>query len=431
MKLPKFLPKVIFALNAISAMSAFSMTVVEVAVDSNAKSREDVWPLVTQSLMTAEKGDVVTIVDVENGLRVATFKVTEEMGSSPNPNARTTWLLKQQGTGIANAKKFLMDRNTGLRDPSDFVRWVRSLELRKTEFPSANRIEAVYFGSPLVSSPEAYSMKNRYPSDDFLFSKDNGLYSTVGKESSLKNVDVHVVHSPGLSEFSERNRDFHQAKIKRFYGLFVQNLGGNLASFSGTSDHLKNVAKVNFQKVNYGAVENSGGKPIVWEVLSPQLERQDTNRQKSLWDATIQRNTIAPIRQVAPIDIGITWNKNVDVDIYVMSPGDKELSYKKTVSEKNDGRFLKDIVSLPGTNGFETVVYDRDVPFRQLRVYINHYSGISREPIDGELRIRIDGVTYAKKFRLPAGQGTGGGGNRDNDPAWLKMDIPQILGITS
>ena len=394
------------------------------------KTRQDIWPMVTQSLMTGAKGDIVTLVDAMTGLRVSTMKITDEMAESPNPNARTTWLLKQQSAEVAKAKKFLTEQSPDA--PSgDFVRWVRALEVRKTEFPTADRLEGVYFGSPLVVAPEAYSMKSRYPSDAFLFLTDNSMFSTAGKEKSLQKVSIHVVHSPTLIEFSERNRDFHQAKIKRFYGLFVQHLGGNLASFGGSSDHLKNIANVAYPKGNFGQVENGTGKPVVWEVLSPQLERQDMSRQKSLWDSTVQQNTLAPNRQSAALDIGITWNRNVDLDIYVQPPGDVELSYKNTASEKHTGRFVKDIVSLPGTNGFETVVYEADVPLRQLKVYVNHYTGVSREPIDVELRIRVDGSIYAKKFRLPPGQGTQGGGNRDGNPAWVKLDIPQILGFVN
>jgi hypothetical protein len=418
-------------IGSICLHTAMAATVVEVAVTPEAKqTRQDIWPTITQVLMTAPRGDVVTVFDSTSGLRVATIKVTDEMDASPNPNARTTWLMKQQGGEVAKAKKFLADQATA-SGSGDFVRWIRSLEVRKAEFPGVQRFSGVFFGSPLVTAPEAYSMKNRYPSDAFLFMPDVSLFSTLGKEKALSNVDIHVVHSPGLAEFSERNRDYHQTRIKRFYGLFISTMGGSLASFGGTADHLKNISKTAYPKVSYGAAEKNDGKPIIYEVQSPQLERQDTGRQKSLWEGTIDKNPTAPTRQSAPFDIGITWNRNVDLDIYVMPPGDKELSFQKTTSEKYNGRFLKDIVSLPGTNGFETVVYDSDVPFRELRVYINHYAGASNEPIDGELRIRIEGATYAKKFRFPPGQGTRGQGSRDSSPAWMKIEIAKVVGLPS
>lgn len=310
------------------------------------------------------------------------------------------------------------------------MRWVRSLELRKTEFPGVNKIEAVYFGSPLVTQPEAYSMTSRYPSDAFIFKADGNLFSTIGKEKTLQGIDVHVVHSAGLTEFSERNRDFHQQKIRRFYGLFLGNLGGNLASFTGAADHLKAVATTSFQKMDYGNPDHNG-KPIIYEVLTPQLEAIDDSRQSSLWANKIQANPPPPQRLTAPFDIGITWNQNLDLDLYVQPEGDQELSFQKTSSAKYVGRFVKDITALPGTNGFETITYDGDVPLRLVRVYVNHYAGTSNVPTSVELRIRTGGATYFKKFSLPAGQGTRGGGNRDAHPSWVRVDIPQILGIGS
>lgn len=411
--------------------SAMAATLVEIAVSPDATQRgKEVWSLATNILMTGNSGDIVTLVDSKGGLRMSTLKITEEMASSPNPNARTTWLIKQQTAEVGRAKTFLGNPSAS-NGSGDFVRWVRSLELRKTEFPGVNKVEAVHFGSPLVTQPEAYSMVNRYPSDAFLFKADNSLFSTIGKEKTLQGITIHIVHSPGLMEFSERNRDYHGQKIRRFYGLFVGNLGGNLASFSGTADHLKSILTTNFPKVDYGQVENRDGKPVIFEVLTPQLEASDEKRQSSLWANKIQANPPPPQRTTAPFDIGITWNQNTDLDLYAMPDGDQELSFQKTASTKYVGRFVKDITALPGTNGFETITYDGDVPLRSVRVYVNHYAGTASVPTEVELRVRTGGATFFKKFRLPPGQGTRGAGNRESNPAWFKVDLAQVLGISS
>ena len=411
--------------------ATMAATLVEIAVSPDAAQRgKDVWSLATTVLMTGNSGDIVTLVDSKGGLRMSTLKITEEMASSPNPNARSTWLMKQQAAEVKKAKTFL-DNPSASNGSGDFVRWVRSLELRKTEFPGVDKVEAVHFGSPLVTQPEAYSMVNRYPSDAFLFQSDSNLLSTIGKEKSLQGMNLHVVHSADLKEFSERNRDLHQKKIHRFYGFFIGNLGGNLASFAGTSDHLKAVATTKFPKLDYGVVENRDGKPVVYEILTPQLEKRDASRQNSLWESKIDKNPQSPQRTTAPFDIGISWNQNLDLDLYVMPDGDQELSFQKTSSAKYAGRFVKDITALPGTNGFETITYDGDVPLRLVRVYVNHYAGTSNVLTEVELRIRTGGATFFKKFRLPPGQGTRGAGNRESNPAWFKVDLAQVLGIGS
>lgn len=426
MKFSKLLPKLLAPLFAMQI--AMAATVYEVAVMPEAKSRPEIWPMVTQILMTAPRGDAVTVFDPSAGLRIATFAVSEEMAASPNINARTAWLLKQQPNEVMKAKKFLLEK-TASTGSGDFVRWTRSLEMRKTEFVNVTRVSGVFWGSPLVTAPEAYSMQNRYPSDAFLFLQDASLLSTLGKDKALTNTDVHVVHSAGLAEFSDRNRDFHHAKLKRFYGLFVSQMNGNLASFGGTADHLRNIVSTNFPKSNWGEADRASMKPIIFEVNSPTLERQDEGRQKNLWEGRIDKNPSSPTRQSASFDMGITWNQNVDLDIYVMPLGDVELSYKQLSSSKHKGRFIKDIMSRPGTNGFETVVYELDIPLKSIQVYVNHYSGNTSNPIEGELRVRIDGTTYAKKFVLNSSSGTLGKGNRDHHASWLKVDLAQVLGI--
>lgn len=426
MRYPKIILKLM--LSTLAMPMAMAATVYEVAVMAESKSRPEIWPLVTQILMTAPRGDAVTVFDPSAGLRIATFSVSEEMANSPNVNARTTWLLKQQPNEVMKAKRFLLEKSVST-GAGDFVRWVRSLEMRKSEFANVTRVAGIFLGTPLVTSPEAYSMQNRYPSDAFLFLQDANLLTTIGKDKALSNIDVHVVHSAALSEFSERNRDFHQNKLKRFYGLFVSQMNGNLASFGGSADHLRNIVSTTYSKQNWGDADKSSTKPIIFEVISPTLERQDEGRQKNLWDGRIDKNPNAPNQQSATFDMGITWNQNVDLDIYVMPVGDIELSYKQTSGAKYKGRFVKDIMSRPGTNGFETVVYESAVPLKSIQVYVNHYSGNSTTQIEGELRVRIDGATYAKKFILNSVVGTLGRGNRDQNAGWLKIDLAQVLGI--
>ena len=171
------------------------------------------------------------------------------------------------------------------------------------------------------------------------------------------------------------------------------------------------------------------GKLRVFEVLEPRLQREDDSRQTNLWQNRIETNPAPPRNDKSPIDIGITWNKNVDLDIYVKADGDTELYYGRQSSEKYAARFLKDITTLPDSKGFETVTFTKETPLHNLQVFINHYAGTSNQPIDGEIRIRIDEKIYFKKFQLPSGSGTKGKGDRGNNPAWLTINIPAVVGI--
>jgi len=404
-----------------------SATVIDFAVMPEAKSRQDIWPVITQALMSAKKGDTVMLTDPRSGVRVAAIGISEEIAEANTPAARTNWLTKKFGNQIAQMKRFLTDTAAPVNGTGDFTRFVRSLELRKAEFPG-QPIQEAFFGSPLQTEPAALSMVNRYPADSFLLMRDS-IFSIVGHERALQGITIHVVHSPALSEFSDRNRDFHQSRVKRFYGMFVNQQGGNLASFSGSPEHLRRIADGDFPRVEYGRPDMGDGKPTIFEVLSPAIERQDKKLQASLWESTAAPNPRKPKRPAAPVDVGITWNRNVDLDIYVQVADDNELYFGRTESTKFGGRFLKDITALPGTNGFETVTYANDVPLKGLQVYVNHYGGTSESSVDIELRIRVDGEIYAKKLQLPAGRGTQGGGNRNADPSWIRVNVPAILGI--
>lgn len=99
--------KTIMILGVALIQSAMAATVVEVAVSPEATQRgKEIWSLATNILMTGNSGDVVTLVDSKGGLRIATLKISEEMASSPNPNARTTWLMKQQAIEVGRRRPF-------------------------------------------------------------------------------------------------------------------------------------------------------------------------------------------------------------------------------------------------------------------------------------------------------------------------------------
>ena len=414
----------------LSTIASFSLaaTVAEFAIASDGKSREDLWPLITSVILNGHKDDVVTLVNAQNSSRVATIKVTEEIAEAPTVKAKATWLTKQQGEQIQRMKQFLTSTTGQGAAHADFARYVQSLELRKTEFNGYN-IQAVFVGSPLSTQPDNYSMRGRYLSDSFI-SHPETPFSTVGKQAALRSVNVHVLHSPAAMEFSEKNRDLHQTKVRRFVGLFVSGLGGNLATFSGDGSHLKTLLTTQFNRQSYGTPEASDGKLRVYDIVEPRLVREDEKRQISLWDSRIDKNPSPPARgSKSPIDIGITWDKNVDLDVYVKADGDNEIFYGFTSSETYGARFLKDITTLPESRGYETVTFSKDTPLANLKVFINHYAGTSNQPINGELRIRIDDKIYAKTFQFRAGSGTRGRGNRNVDAAWIPMNISTIVGL--
>ena len=426
MKAIRLIQAIVMVLTMITVPCA-EATVIDFAVMPEAKQRPEIWPSITEALMTAKKGDAIILTDPRAGSRVAGVTISEEVAEAPSPQARTNWLTKKYGGQIAQMKRFLTTTEASQTGTGSFTRFVRDLELLKTEFPG-QPIQAAFYGSPLQLEPAALSMVNRYPADNLLLIRDS-IFCVVGHEHALQGVTVHVVHSPNLSEFSERNRDFHEEKVKRFFGMFIEEQGGNLASFSGSAEHLRRIATANYPKVDYGHPEMGDGKPVIFEVLSPAIERHNKSLHAGLWDARTVPIKPPPSRPSAPLDISITWSRNIDLDIYVKAENDAELYFARTASATYGGRFLNDIRSLPGTNVFETVTYAGDVPLKSLQVYINHYAGASDAPVEIEVRIRVLGSIYAKTVHLAAGHGSKGGGDRNHDPSWVRVNAAEIMGL--
>lgn len=418
------------------AGQAAHAVVIEYAIAPEAKSRAELWPTLVETLLAAKATDVITVVDVQKNQRIATISIPEEVARVANPVARSNWLTKQPV--IAKLKGFLKEPDTTVGQGSGvaFVRYIRSLELRRAEFNQP--VQAVYWGSPIVVAP-GVSLAAAWPADGFLFATDAfSLFSVTGKEGALKDVTLHLVHSATLAEFAKANPDGHRDRLRRFYGLFVGLQGGNLATFASSAEHLRNLAVTAYPKIDYGRPDNSSNKLLLWDVLAPVADREGKALRTSLWQSPAPaKNPSLSASQLAasPLDIGIRWwsnkNERIDLDIYVQAaPGDAELSYKQTgAPEKYAGRFLRDITAAGDENGFETVTYAGNVPVKGLKAYINHYSGKSSTPVAIEVRVRVQGEIYSKRLQLPAGMGTGGGGNRDASPSWVKIDVPALLGL--
>ena len=50
-------------------------------------------------------------------------------------------------------------------------------------------------------------------------------------------------------------------------------------------------------------------------------------------------------------------------------------------------------------------------------------------PVDIEVRIRVLDSIYAKTVHLAAGHGSKGGGDRNHDPSWVRVNAAEIMGL--
>jgi hypothetical protein len=102
-----------------------------------------------------------------------------------------------------------------------------------------------------------------------------------------------------------------------------------------------------------------------------------------------------------------------------------------------DGQYFRDFrISPRSANGYETLAYHVPVDLNHLLLAVNFYNGSSPGGVKGEVRISLNGQTYAKPFHVLAQEGNGGVGRQEtltarraNNTAWLVIDPLEVLGI--
>jgi len=117
------------------------------------------------------------------------------------------------------------------------------------------------------------------------------------------------------------------------------------------------------------------------------------------------------LRRAAHVEIGLSWDcLACDLDLYARPfPGAPVLYFNHTVSPQ--GRYWKDFLRSPrGTNGRESIEFDVPLDLRVLQIAVNFYQGQAPQGVKGELRLAVEGQTYAASFHIEAEKGNKGAG---------------------
>lgn len=410
-----------------ASASAADVYVIGMSPNLASPDRTNVEQFITHNLNMISSGDVFILVDTLTNQRVVTIVANSELSTNDDVARRTKLLIKYYPQEIGALRSFL--KRPQVSGEGNILRFLSNLEPLKAQYQNM-KIRVSYFGTPINKEPAAFTLENSYPSDGNLFDP-NSVYATVNKQGVLKGMDIHIIHSQGLQEFSAVAKDMHIEKLKRFYAIYVSQMGGQLKSFQSNSQPLFGWKNTNYQSIIY-EVNRNENKTMMIELRAPQRIQEDKQVLANLWESKVSVNPSAPAQTTGALTLGIKWNRDVDIDLYSKaSTDDKELFFGENNAPKFGGRHLKDITNLAGlsaTNGFETITYSGTVDTsKMLPIYINHYAGKSNQPIDIELRAMFDGKIYFKKFRFPAGNGTSGKGNRDTDLSWAKVNLAELM----
>ena len=111
------------------------------------------------------------------------------------------------------------------------------------------------------------------------------------------------------------------------------------------------------------------------------------------------------------VEIGLSWDcPRCDLDLYARPYPDADILYFDN-TQTSEGRYWKDFRTSPQeVRGYETIEFGVPLSLRNLEIVVNHFSGQAEGGITAELRITVNGETYAKTFRLSPGEGNHGAG---------------------
>lgn len=314
------------------------------------------------------------------------------------------------------------------------IRMPQALEFIGTNYPTTEDSDVLLFGSPLYDDPKdkLFTMRqNRIPGDGHLSkSRSATPYGIKGQPSLLTKRRVHL----WFPDVVWKQGDHHEYFLKRFWTLFIEGQGGTLSTFTHDLPTMFQRVKTKAPASKHDYKVEATEKLEMIILRPPVVKHQTSIYEQPLSSVPIP---LSMLRQASNVEVGITWECGAcDLDLYGQHGSEhRALSYLNT--QTPGGNYFKDWTSSPrATNGYETLVFHAAVDMKALLLAVNFYNGQSPGGVKGEIRISLNGQTYAKTFQVLAPQGNGGVGRdetlnarRPATAQWLVIDPLEVLGI--
>jgi len=269
---------------------------------------------------------------------------------------------------------------------------------------NAQALDVLVLGSALYDDPNqsAFSMaKGYYPSDGHInASRSSSPFGTKDVNGLLKGLRVHIGFNNATLDNDRLNFAIH-----RFWTLYIERQGGKLVSFSSST-------KTVFDRVKNKAVAPAHSHKLSANNKLEMIELRPVElTQQSIFKRTLSAVPLDQkrINRAEKLELGIAWDcVECDLDIYSQPfPNAPILSYKNKQSPQ--GRYWKDFVRSPNTvKGFETIAYHVPLDLSAVAVVVNFYNGRVSKRITGEIRVSVNGQTYASDFTINSLKGNSG-----------------------
>ncbi|GJL49745.1 MAG: hypothetical protein NPIRA01_09720 [Nitrospirales bacterium] len=288
---------------------------------------------------------------------------------------------------------------------SGALRLPQALRFIGENYPAIQESDLILLGSPIYDDPKEkdFSMTgNHIPGDGHLIhARSDTPYGIKGQDTLLNKRRVHI----GFADERWKRDDHHGYFVKRFWDVFIQRQGGALSTFTSDLPTLLGRVKAKSPAPTQ-TYEMQDTDKLEMILLRPPVVRDEL----SIYERPLTTTPLALdiLRQAPNVEIGLTWEcGECDLDLYARNGASSEpLSYLNKHTPA--GHFWKDWIRSPLGNAYETVTYHTPVDVEQLFLAANFYGGHAPDGVKGELRISLNGQTYAKRFHLQAIKGNGG-----------------------
>lgn len=352
----------------------------------------------------AKLGSNIMIFDALNCQRVTEFSIPAD-----NPN-----LASERARGDAFAQQILDLRRfiLGQADSSGHVAAIHVPRFLETVSQIASRTEGktsvLIVGSALhQDSTGHWTFEDlSHPSDGVLLASPlENVFGTVGRESFLTGIDLHFVC------WDEWETDAYRLAVHRFWHLYCQrqqeeNPVGLLTFTSDLDEGIRRLLEPDVVPLwEFEIDEKSTSREMV--PIPSQLPQVPDEPASLEEEAEHEADESVPPEGLARV--GLRWKDEIDLDLYVETPGGKQLFYDRRKCD--EAYFYKDERNAPkDSRGFEYVHFPQPVDPRTVKVWVNFYRGETSTSPEAELLFEFHGKWYKDTVTIESR-----GGNRGQD----------------
>lgn len=383
---------------------------------------------------TLERGETAYIVDAHRLTRIGAITAPDRDGFD-SLKAR----IKANREAVRGLKSYAAEDTgdvSGLIDLAAFLRHVGAT------YPARSDRELIVVGSPLSHDPRSpdFSMRDQaaVPTDSHLLaSRSETPYGASNDVDRLANYRGHF----GLAGPDWTVSDAHAFAVERFTALsfLVRS-----ARFAGVAVDAASA----FRNAMEADLPEAEIEPVPSEELLMIRHKAEARAEAAEEPAIMAAASIyeRPLSSTPPsadrlaraeaAEVAIRWSacESCDLDLAVWPEGAVgPIDFRNPNAP--EGRLIKDHRSSPAANGWEQIVFSAPIDLRALVVAVNFYAGASPGGAVGEIRIAIEGETWGRSFRIPAGQGNGGDGRQRTfaagapaNRAWIVVDPLAVTG---